>query len=464
MLRKSYQCRSSSREDDFVSSDRRPDGDRGSPFAPHTEAETTAMLDAIGVESEDALFDIPPEIEFDDDLGIEPRGERAIREEVAAMLDRNHDFVEFLGRGHYDHYVPSAVDHLADRSEFLTSYTQYQPEVAQGFLQALFEYQSMLVELTGLGVANCSMYDAATALGEAATLAVRVRATSGDRVLVPEHLHDGRRAVLDSYLAGTDAVVESYPMDDGIVDRDELAETVDEDCVMIYAENPTVRGAIEEGLGGIGDLADDHDALFCLGSDPVALSLLEEPASAGADVVVGDAALGLGTADGMGLGLFATHEDFLRQVPGRLVGAGEDGEGRRAYTLTLQTREQHIRRERATSNICTNQAWVALRAAMHVAWLGPHGLVDLAKESVVRANEVAERLDAVNGVTAPVHDRHHFREVVARTDREASALKADLEAEGYAIHAIDDHLVQVCVTETNADQVGDLVAAVEAVA
>jgi glycine dehydrogenase subunit 1 len=447
-----------------VSSDERADDDRNSPFAPHTAAETAAMLDAIGVESEDALFDIPQEIEFDGTLGIEPRDERAIRTEVAAMLDRNHDLVEFLGRGHYDHYVPSAVDHLADRSEFLTSYTQYQPEVAQGFLQALFEYQSLLVELTGLGVANCSMYDAATALGEAATLAVRVRATSGDRVLVPDHLHDGRRAVLDSYLAGTDAGVETYPMDDGIADRDALAETVDGDCVMVYAENPTVRGAIEEGLDGIGDLADDHDALLCLGSDPVALSLLEAPASVGADVVVGDAALGLGAADGMGLGLFATREEFLRQVPGRLVGAGEDGEGRRAYTLTLQTREQHIRRERATSNICTNQAWVALRAAMHAAWLGPQGLVDLAKASVTRASEVADRLDGVDGVTAPVHDRHHFREVVARTDREASALKTDLEAEGYAIHAIDDHLVQVCVTETNADRVDGLVAAVEAVA
>ncbi|WP_049899201.1 aminomethyl-transferring glycine dehydrogenase subunit GcvPA [Halococcus agarilyticus] len=447
-----------------VSSDEHPHGGRGSPFAPHTAAETTAMLDAVGVESEDHLFDIPETIEFDGSFDIEPRSERAIREEIATMLDRNHELVEFLGRGHYDHYVPSAVDHLADRSEFLTSYTQYQPEVAQGFLQALFEYQSMLVELTGLEVANCSMYDAATALGEAATLAVRVRATSGDRVLVPEHLHDGRRAVLDSYLAGTDAGVDSYPMDDGIVDRDALAETVDEDCVMIYAENPTVRGTIEERLGEIGELADDHDALFCLGSDPVALSLLEEPASVGADVVVGDAALGLGAADGMGLGLFATREAFLRQVPGRLVGTGEDSEGRRAYTLTLQTREQHIRRERATSNICTNQAWVALRAAMHVAWLGPDGLVDLAKESVTRASEVADRLDTIDGVTAPVHDRHHFREVVARTDREASALKDALETEGYAIHAIDDHLVQVCVTETNADCVDDLVAAVEAVA
>ena len=447
-----------------MSSDERADGNRGTPFAPHTAAETAAMLDAIGVESEDALFDIPQDIEFDGALGIEPRSERAIRKEISAMLDRNHDLTEFLGRGHYDHYVPSAVDHLADRSEFLTSYTQYQPEVAQGFLQALFEYQSMLVELTGLEVANCSMYDAASALGEAATLAIRVRATSGDRVLVPEHLHDGRRAVLDNYLAGTDAVVEAYPMDDGIVDHDGLADAVDEDCVMVYAENPTVRGTIEEGLGGIGDLADDHDALFCLGSDPVALSLLEEPASVGADVVIGDAALGLGAADGMGLGLFATREEFLRQVPGRLVGAGEDSEQKRAYTLTLQTREQHIRRERATSNICTNQAWVALRAAMHAAWLGPDGLIDLAKESVTRASEVADRLDGVNGVAAPVHDRHHFREVVARTDREASAVKEDLEAEGYAIHAIDDHLVQVCVTETNADRIDDLVAAVEAVA
>jgi glycine dehydrogenase subunit 1 len=438
--------------------------DRGSPFAPHSAAETAAMLDAVGVDSEEALFDIPETVRFDGSFDIEPRSEQAIRREVGAMLDRNDDLTEFLGRGHYDHYVPSMVDHLADRSEFLSSYTQYQPEVAQGFLQALFEYQSMLVELTGLEVANCSMYDAASALGEAATLAVRVRAVDGDRVLVPELLHEGQRAVLENYLAGTDAVVETYPMTDGNVDRDALAEQMDEECVMVYAENPTVRGTIEEGLAAVGALADDHDALFCVGSDTVALSLLEEPASVGADIVIGDAALGLGTSDGMGLGLFATREEFLRQVPGRLVGASEDSSDRRTYTLTLQTREQHIRRERATSNICTNQAWVALRAAMHAAWLGPDGLVDCAESCVTRARDLAEQLGTINGVAAPVHDRHHFREFAVRTDRPAAALRDALENHGFAVHVIDDHLVQVCVTETNTEQVDELIEAFEVVA
>ncbi|HET7323643.1 MAG TPA: aminomethyl-transferring glycine dehydrogenase subunit GcvPA [Halococcus sp.] len=448
----------------FVSSDERADGDRGSPFAPHTEAETSAMLDAVGVSSEEALFGIPDDVRFDGSFDIEPRSEQAIRQDMRSMLGRNAALTEFLGRGHYDHYVPSLVPHLTDRSEFLSSYTQYQPEIAQGFLQALFEYQSMLVELTGLEIANCSMYDAASALGEAATLAVRVRSVSGNRVLVPEILHEGRRAVLENYLVGTDTVVESYPMDDGNVDVDALAETIDEDVIMVYAENPTVRGTIEEGLTEISALADDHDSLFCLGSDTVALSLLEEPANVGADVVVGDAALGLGASDGMGLGLFATREEFLRQVPGRLVGASEDSSGRRAYTLTLQTREQHIRRERATSNICTNQAWVALRAAMHAAWLGPDGVVNLAKDCVTRAHDLADRLDAINGLTAPAHDRHHFREFAVRTDRPAPEVKDDLENQGFAIHAIGDHLVQVCITETNTEQADELIEAFEVVA
>jgi len=432
-------------------------GDRGSPFAPHTEAERDAMLEAVGVGSEEALFDVPEPVRFDGSLGIEPRDERTVVREVSETLGDNDDLVEFLGRGRHAHYVPSAVDHLADRSEFLTSYTQYQPEVAQGFLQALFEYQSLLVELTGLAVANCSMYDAATALGEAATLASRVRATTGDRVLVPEHLADGRREVLENYVTGADLSVEAYPMADGTADVDALADIVDEDCAMLYAESPTVRGVIEESLAELGRLADEHEAMFVLGSDLVALSLLERPADAGADVVVGDAALGLPTAYGMGLGLFACREEFLRQVPGRLVGAAEDSAGSRAYTLTLQTREQHIRRERATSNICTNQAWVALRAAMHAFSLGPDGLQSLAGDCVRWAGELAERLDGVNGVHAPVHDRHHMREFLARTDQPARAVAEDLRAAGYAVHVVDDHRVQVCVTDTNHDRVDGFV-------
>ena len=437
---------------------------RGSPYAPHTDAETAAMLDAVGVDDEEALFDIPDDVAFDDEFGIEPRTEREIRGECSRIFARNDDLVEFLGRGHYGHYVPSVVDHLSDRAEFLTSYTQYQPEISQGFLQALFEYQSMLVELTGLPVANCSMYDAATALGEAAMLADRVRSTSGDVVLVPEQLREGKRAVLANYCAGAGVTIESYPMADGIADVDAIAERVGDDVVMVYAESPTVRGCIEERLAAIGDLASETDALFTLGSDVVSLSVLEEPASVGADVVVGEASvLGLPTAYGMGLGIFACSDDFLRQVPGRLVGAGEDAHGDRAFTLTLQTREQHIRKERATSNICTNQAWVALRAAIHAATLGPSGLVDLANDCVRESAALAERIDDLSGAVAPVHDRHHLREFAVRVDQPAAAIAADLESEGYAVHVIGDHLLQVCVTDLNAGEADGLVAAFEKV-
>ncbi|MFC6718817.1 aminomethyl-transferring glycine dehydrogenase subunit GcvPA [Natrialbaceae archaeon GCM10025810] len=418
----------------------------GSPYAPHTDDELEAMLEAVGVDSVEDLFDIPEDVRFDDEFGIDARSERETRRLVRSTLSKNDTLTELLGRGHYGYYVPSLVDHLADRAEFLTSYTQYQPEISQGFLQALFEYQSLLVELTGLEVANCSMYDAATALGEAATLAERVRSTSGHRVLVPDLLREGRRSTLENYVAGTDLEVESYPTDDANVDLAALEDAVDDDVVMVYAENPTVRGTIEEGLVEIGDVADEAGALFVLGSDPIALSLLQKPSDVGADVVVGDASvLGLGTSYGMGLGLFATREEFLRQVPGRLVGASEDATGRRAFTLTLQTREQHIRRERATSNICTNQAWVALRTAIHAASLGPSGLVDLAKRGVTRAEDLAERVDALTGVAAPVHDRRHFREFVAHVDQPATAIAEDLEDLGFAVHVVGEHEIQLCV-------------------
>ncbi len=437
----------------------------GSPYAPHGPAETATMLDAVGADAEEDLFDIPPAVRFEGSFDIPSRSERAVRTGTAELLDRNDDLTEFLGRDHHAHYVPSLVDHLADRQEFLTSYTQYQPEIAQGFLQALFEYQSMLVELTGLDVANCSMYDAATALGEAATLADRVRDVDGDRVLVPAHLSEGKRATLANYVDGPGLSVDTFPMGDGTVDVDALEELVDDDVILVYAENPTVRGCIEPSLDAVGDVAAAHDALFTLGCDPIALALLEEPAAVDADVVVGDAtALGLGSAYGTGTGLFVTREDNLRQVPGRLVGVGDDDAGRRAYTLTLQTREQHIRRERATSNICTNQAWVALRVAIHAATLGPDGLRDLAEQCVRRAETLAQRVDDVAGLQAPVHDRHHFREFLVHTDRPAPAIRDALVDRGLAVHAVDDHQLQLCVTELTADATDDLVAALEEVA
>ena len=437
----------------------------GTPFAPHTDADVEAMLEAVGADDESELFDIPDAVAYEGDLDIEAKSEPAVKSSVGQMFARNDNLTEFLGRGHYSHYVPSLVDHLSMRAEFLTSYTQYQPEIAQGFLQALFEYQSMIVELTGLEIANCSMYDGATALGEAATLASRIRRVSGDTVLVPEQLRDGKQSVLENYCDGADLIVESYPMDDGAVDVGALETRMGEDVVAVYAENPTVRGVIQEDMDVVGDLADEHDALFVYGTGPVALSLLEQPAALGADVVVGEAdTLGLPTSYGMGLGLFATKEEYLRQVPGRLVGVSDDDDGNRAYTLTLQTREQHIRKERATSNICTNQAWVALRTAMHAALLGPTGLVELATDAVENASELAARIDDLSGFKAPVHDRHHFREFLVRSDQPAAAIAGDLESEGYAVHVVDDHLLQVCVTDTNEAAMDDLVAAFEEVA
>jgi len=436
----------------------------GNPFTPHTEADVEAMLDAIDVESVKELFDIPPSVKFEGSYGIESASEQAIVQKVSDTLAQNEQLTEFLGRGQYDHYVPSIVDNLSLRSEFLTSYTQYQPEIAQGFLQALFEYQSMLVELTGLEVVNCSMYDAATALGEAALLADRVRGTSGSQVLVSELVREERLSVLENYLAGADMTVETYPTANGATDAATLAEHVTDETVMVYVENPTAVGTIQEDLSAAGDVADEHAAAFCMGTDPVALAVLEEPATVGADIVIGDASvLGLSPAYGMGLGLFACRDDYLRQVPGRLVGVSEDASDNRAYTLTLQTREQHIRRERATSNICTNQAWVALRTAIHIAWLGATGLVDLAAECVELSRELAAELDDIEGITAPVHNRHHFREFLAETRQDAERVVAGLESAGFAVHAIDDHLIQVCITDANRTERDEFVAAVKEV-
>ncbi|MFB6101195.1 MAG: aminomethyl-transferring glycine dehydrogenase subunit GcvPA [Haloplanus sp.] len=431
------------------------------PYATQSDAERSAMLDAVGVADPDDLFDIPESVRFGGDYGIEAHSERETRAAVEGILDGSPDLTEFLGGGHYDHYVPSVVDHLSLRSEFLTSYTQYQPEITQGFLQALFEFQSLVVELTGLGVANCSMYDRSTALGEAALLADRVRAASGETVLVPGTLPERVRSVLENYTDGPGIAVDTYPTSGGTVDVDGLADRIDDDISMVYAATPNARGVLEPDLDAVGDLAADHDALFCVGSDAVALSLLEPPAADGADVVVGDASvLGLPTTYGMGLGLFACREDFLRQMPGRLVGASEDDAGNRAFTLTLQTREQHIRRERATSNICTNQAWLALRAAIHAAWLGPDGLIDLAEECVTGVAEACDRIDALDGFTAPVYDGHHFREALVDCDAPAADVVDHCRHAGLSLRTVEDggeERLAVCVTDTNRDRVDDLV-------
>ena len=432
----------------------------GTPFAPHHPEDTEEMLDAVGVDDVSELFAVPDELLYDDELGIESHTERETMQKVEGMLQQNDDIIEFLGRGHYDHYIPSMIDHLSLRTEFLTSYTQYQAEVSQGFLQVLFEYQSMMSELTGLEIVNCSIYDAATALGEAATLSSRARRISGERILIPELTDERYREVLGNYVDGTGLHIDEFAMEDGNVDIDDLESTIDDDVSMVYARSPTVRGTLEENLDKIGNLADEHDAMFCLGSDPVALSVIEEPASVGADVVIGDASvLGMPKSFGLGLGLFSAREEFLRQMPGRLAGVTEDADDNRAYALVLSTREQHIRRERATSNICTNAAWVALRTAMHTSMLGPTGLMNLAQICIEEPATLAEELNEIEGVTAPVNDRNHFREFVVETERSATDIRDELQDKGFAVHALNKDEIQICVTDTNRDHTDDFVQA-----
>ncbi|SDX75783.1 aminomethyl-transferring glycine dehydrogenase subunit GcvPA [Halopenitus persicus] len=436
----------------------------GSPFTPHDAEDVTEMLAAIGADDVEELFDVPEPVRYDGSFGIEGRSERAVRRRLDRTLDANADVVEFLGRGHYSHYVPSVVDSLSLRSEFITSYTQYQPEVSQGFLQVLFEFQSLVTELTGMDVANCSMYDAATALGEAATLADRVRAADGSTILVPDYLRAERRAVLENYADGPGLEIREFPTANGMVDPDALESALGEDVLLVYVENPTTDGVIEEHLDEIGSILEDRETLFCLGSDLLALSLLQNPADVGADVVVGNAGvLGLPNVYGMGIGLFACREEFLRQVPGRLVGASEDADGDRTYTLTLQTREQHIRRERATSNICSNQAWVALRTAIHAAYLGPEGLTALADRCTRLPARLAAELDAIPGVSAPANDAYHFREFTAEIDGDAEAVVSELADRGFAVHRRGDDAIQVCVTETNEEHAAELLETVREV-
>jgi glycine dehydrogenase subunit 1 len=427
------------------------------PYTPHTPADVESMLLDLGLQSIEELFDIPSSIQFTDSFKIPSRSEYEVKTELKEIFEKNLPLIEFLGHGYYSHYIPSIVDHISDRSEFLTSYTQYQPEVSQGFLQVLFEYQSLIVELTGLKIANSSMYDFATSIGEAALLSGRISPTR-TKILVPDILRLERLSVLKNYTSNSGFKIESYPTCNSNTDVDELSNMISKDVSMVYVESPNSHGSLEESIEEIAEISHESGSLCCLGTDPVALSILESPSALGVDIVVGDASvLGLPNAYGMGVGLFACRSEYLRKVPGRLVGITKDANNRRAYTLTLQTREQHIRRERATSNICTNQAWIALRTAIHAAYLGPHGLVDLAKQCIDLPLELSSKLNNIEGVQSPLYSRYHFREFVVRTEKKALDVVRFLETKGYAVSAINDHELLICITDTNSSHLNAFV-------
>jgi glycine dehydrogenase subunit 1 len=420
-------------------------------FAPHTDDDVRAMLEVLGLGSLDDLFSqIPPPVRLDAPLDL-PEGvsEQEILADLTALAvsDRTiDDLVCFAGAGAYDHYVPAVVWALAGRSEFYTSYTPYQPELSQGVLQALFEYQSMICELTGMEVANASLYDGATALAEAVHLA---RSTTGrDRVLVSAGVDPRYIDTLRTYGSGGGYEPEVFALEDGRGGHPEIGA----DVACLIVQHPNVYGILEPARDLFG-AAHAGGARALQVFDPLSLGVLAPPADLRADVAVAEGQP-LGNHLNFGgpyLGVIATRLEEVRRMPGRIVGETVDVDGKVGYVLTLQAREQHIRREKATSNICTNQTLMAVAATVYLGWLGPQGLVELGRRCAAKAAYAAQRLTAIAGVELLFPEAPFFKEFALRLPRAASEVRDALVDRGYLAGVpfadADGHALLVAVTE-----------------
>ncbi|PLS15274.1 aminomethyl-transferring glycine dehydrogenase [Bacillus sp. M6-12] len=365
-------------------------------YLPMTEQDSKEMLTAIGVNAVDELFnDIPESVRFKGEYKIKPaKSETALMKEMTGLAAKNADlkqYSSFLGAGVYDHYAPVIVDHVISRSEFYTAYTPYQPEISQGELQAIFEFQTMICELTGMDVANSSMYDGGTALAEAAMLSSGQ--TRRKKILVSAAVHPESRDVLKTYAKGQYVEVAEIPHKDGVTDLAALTEMISDDIAGVIVQYPNFFGRIEP-LKEIEEAVHAHKAMFIVSSNPLALGALTPPGKLGADIVVGDAQpFGIPAAfGGPHCGYFAVTNKLVRKVPGRLVGQTVDENGKRGFVLTLQAREQHIRRDKATSNICSNQALNALAASVAMTALGKKGTKQMAVQNIQKAHYAKQAL------------------------------------------------------------------------
>ncbi len=377
------------------------------------------MLDAIGVASVDDLFaDVPEELRLGRPLDL-PAGKpeqevTAYLRDLAARNVSAEDEISFLGAGMYDHYVPALVDSIVSRSEFLTPYTPYQPEVSQGGLQVMFEYQTMISELTGLPVSNASVYEGPSALAAAAYLA---RLHNGrTRFVVSRGVHPHSRETLITTSAGWGTTVDEVALADGVTDADALRDAIGDDVAAIFLAQPNFLGAVED-LEALAPIAKNrsHPPLLIVQVDPMTLGVLRPPGDFGVDVAVGEGQPLGNRLDygGPSFGFFAAQEAYLRRMPGRIAGETTDADGRRGFVLTLQTREQHIRREKATSNICTAQALNALMGTIYLSWLGRRGYLELGELLLRRTDYARERLAGLDGVEA-LHDQPVVREFAVR--------------------------------------------------
>ncbi len=447
-------------------------------YVPHTDDDRRAMLAAIGLSTlEDLFHDLPEALRFPTLDLPEPVSELEIERELAELADRNSHAARrpcFLGAGSYRHYIPATVDAVLGRSEFYTSYTPYQPELSQGMLQATFEYQSMICALTGMDVSTASHYDGATALAEAVLLALAVGGDDRRTVIAPATVHPQYRQVLRTYLQGTDAsLVGDHKLS---FDQDHLEMMLGDDVAACVVQSPNFFGRFEP-VAELARRVHDAGAMLIVIADPIALGLFRSPGEDGADVVVADGQpLGIPLSfGGPHLGILATKQRFVRQTAGRLVGETVDSHGEPGYVLTLSTREQHIRRERATSNICTNAALMALAAAVYLATVGRSGIERIAELCYHKSHYAAAEIGKLPGfvVNPDGPDQPFFKEFVARLPIPVAEVNRRLKADfdiigGYDLgrdHAGLDHDMLIAVTEMNSrDDIDRLVTGLGTVA
>jgi glycine dehydrogenase subunit 1 len=406
------------------------------PYTSNTPGDVQAMLEAIGASSIDELFaEIPADLRLGRPLDL-PRavGELELTQHMSSLAGKNVHAGQkacFLGGGSYDHFVPAVVDALASRGEFYTSYTPYQPEVSQGNLQVMFEYQTLICQLTGMDVSNASLYDGGSAAVEAALMCMSVTRRLG-KVVVPASVHPEYRQILATYLAPLGTELATLPAPRGTLRPEDLARAVDDRTACVLVQHPNFFGCLEE-VEALGRATHEAGALLVVSFDPISLGMLKRPGEMGADVVVAEGQ-SLGTPMSYGgpyLGVMACREQFVRRMPGRIAGQTVDRRGRRCWVLTLQTREQHIRREKATSNICTNQGLFALRAAIYLAAMGPGGLRQAAELSLRKAHYASQKIAASRRFELPFA-APFFKEFVVRdtAGRVANVLEHALQ-DGY---------------------------------
>ncbi len=443
-------------------------------FTQFTDSQVKQALSVIGVDSVETLFaPIPPALRLKGELNI-PSGlsEPGLLSDTEHLASRNRhcdQLVCFLGGGAYDHFIPTVVDALSMQTEFLTAYTPYQAEASQGILQLFYEFQTMICLLTGMEVANASLYEVASAAAEAVLMATTI--TKRHRVLVAESVHPDTRQVLDTYAQSQDIDIITVPAPEGVVDQQALVAALGESTAAVVVQSPNFFGCIER-LDHIAPAAQDHGALAVVSTDPIAGGVLKPPGAFGADIVVAEGqALGVPLQyGGPYLGVLACRKEHLRKMPGRVVGATKDVDGRRGFCLALQTREQHIKRERATSNICTNQGLLAARAAVYMAAMGKRGLAEVASQCFDKAHYAAGEIAKLDGYelrfAAPF-----FKEFVVQTSRGVKgALTACRRRDilgGVPLVRFDERLDDcflVAVTERRTKaQIDDLVAALGSV-